>query len=228
MAAPRLRDQHAHHLLDRPAGENQQLQHVVEGGRIAAAAPHHRRDLGHVWPADRVGQHALAGMHPVDVAPHRVDLAIVGDKPEWMGQIPGGESVCAVALVDQRQGTGHPGIGEVGVVFVDLIGQQQPLVDDRAGRQRADVGERLFGEPQLAQLNLKPLPQHKQLPFKEVARRLPAPADEGLTHCRLHVAGGAADGAVVDRHAAPAQKLLPLLAAEPLEEALGALPLLHR
>ena len=105
MAAPRLWNQHAHRFLDRTAREHQHFEHVVEGGRVATAFADHRLDLVEIRTEHRMREHALAGVHPVNVAPHGVDLAVVGDVAERMRQVPGGEGVGAVALVHQSQGT---------------------------------------------------------------------------------------------------------------------------
>ena len=145
-----------------------------------------------------------------------------------MGEIPGGEGVRAVALVDQGEGRHHPRVGEVGIELVDLIGQQQPFVDDRPGGEGADVGEGLAGEAKLAELDLEALADHKQLPLELVARGLLPSPHERLPNHRLDLAGRGTDGAVVDRHGAPAEELLPLFLAKPGKERLSALLLLRR
>ena len=131
VAAPRLGDEHADSLLDRPAGEHKQFQHVVEGGRVAAPLAHNRLDLVEVGPIHGVREHALPRVHPVDVAANSVDLAVVCDEAEGMGEVPGRERVGAVPLVHESHRACHLRVGEVGVILVDLIGQQQALVDDR-------------------------------------------------------------------------------------------------
>ena len=227
MPAPWLGDEHADRLLDRAAAEDEDLEDVVEGRRIAPAGADDRKDLPHVGAVHRMSEHALAGVHPVDVAADGVDLAVVGEEPERMGEIPGGEGIRAVALVDQSEGRYHPRIGEVGVELVDLIGQQQPFVDDRPGGEGADVGEGLAGEAKLAELDLEALADHEQLPLELVARGLLPSPHERLPNHRLDLAGRGTDGAVVDRHGAPAEELLPLFLAEPGKERLGALLLLR-
>jgi hypothetical protein len=39
------------------------------------------------------------GLHPVEIALQRVDLAVMGDDAKWLGQMPGGEGVGGIALV---------------------------------------------------------------------------------------------------------------------------------
>ena len=168
-------------------------------------------------------EHAFPRVHPVDVAADGVDLAVVGDEAEGMGEVPGGKRVGAVPLVNEGQRACHLRVGEVGVILVDLIGQQQALVDDRPRREGADVDEGLLGEAELAEFDPEPLPQHEQLPLKVVAGGLLAAAHEGLPHDRLHLACGAANEPVVGGHAPPAEELEPLFLAEFLEEHLRRL-----
>ncbi len=78
IAAPRLGDHHHHGMRQRPAGQHQQLQHVVEHRRIAAGLVDNRQQLFHVVPEQAGGEQTFAGRHPVDVAAQRVDLAVVG------------------------------------------------------------------------------------------------------------------------------------------------------
>ena len=223
VAAPRLGDQHAHRLLDRPAGEHQQFEHVVEGGRVAAPLADHRLDLVEVGAKHGMREHALAGVHPVDVAANRVDFAVVGDVAEGVGEVPRREGVGAVALVDERERRRHPRVGKVEVVLAHLIGEQQALVDQRLRREGADVAERLLDEALLPDLDPEPLAGHEQLPLEVVTGHLRATADEGLTDDRFNLAGCAADRAVVGGHVSPAEKLQALLADHLLEELLGGL-----
>ena len=132
VAAPRLGDQHADRLLDRAAGEHEEFQHVVEGGGVTAPLAHDRLDLVEVGAEHWVREHALAGVHPIDVTANGIDLAVVRDEAEGMSEIPGREGVGAVPLVHECQGTRHLRVGEIGVILVDLVGQQQALVDDRS------------------------------------------------------------------------------------------------
>jgi len=225
VAAPGLGDAHAHGLLDRPAGQHQELERVVEAGRVAAPLADHRLDFFQVGTVDGMGEHALAGVHPVDVAADGVDLAVVGEIPEGMGQVPGGEGVGAVPLVDEGQAAREPLVGQVGEILGHLIGQQQPLVDERLARQRADIDIRLLRKAERPQLDPEPLAEHEQLPLEVLAGHLFAAAHEGLADERLDVAGRVSDQRVVGGHCPPAQKVETLLAAELLEEGLGRLPL---
>ncbi len=84
---PGLRNHHHDRVRKRPAAERQQFDHLVEGGRVARALAHDREERAEV--AEQVGfQLALPGAHPVAVALHGVDLAVVRDHAERLGQRP--------------------------------------------------------------------------------------------------------------------------------------------
>ncbi len=85
------------------------------------------------------GDVLLAGAHPVPVALQRVDLAVVRDVAERLGQVPRREGVGGEALVDQGEGRLERRIPEVQVELADLVGEQQPLVDERPRREGGDV-----------------------------------------------------------------------------------------
>ena len=62
--------------------------------------------LGQVLVQRGALHRVLVALKPVHVAAQRVDLAVVGDHAERLGQLPTRERVRAVTLVDDRQG-GH-------------------------------------------------------------------------------------------------------------------------
>ena len=98
-----LGDHHHHRVLDASPAEHEQLEHVVEDGRVRTALADHRDHLVQVLAEQLGGELRLAGAHPVDVAAQRVDLAVVGDHPVGVGELPAREGVCAEARVDERE-----------------------------------------------------------------------------------------------------------------------------
>ena len=60
---------------------------------------------------------------------------VVAQKPERLGQGPGGKRIGAVALVDNGHGAFHVRIGQVGIVLRELPGQKHALVHQGLGRQ---------------------------------------------------------------------------------------------
>ena len=82
----------------------EELQGVVQRGGVAVAGVCHWCDLGHVVPKKGRLELGLPGVHPVDIAPEGVDLAIVGQIPVGVGQPPAAQSIGAEPGVDQRKG----------------------------------------------------------------------------------------------------------------------------
>ena len=77
--------------------------------------------------------------HPVDVALQRVDLAVMGQHAERLGQPPLREGVGGIALVIDREGGFKPLVHQIGVEHRHLFGQHHALVDDAAAGQRTQV-----------------------------------------------------------------------------------------
>ena len=85
---PRLGDEHQHGMVELAAGRSEQLQRVVETSRVAARLVDDRQELLDVV-AQQVGlKPPLARAHPVHVAAQGVDLAVVGQVAEGLGQLP--------------------------------------------------------------------------------------------------------------------------------------------
>ncbi len=137
---PRLRDQHHHRVRQGiAAADDQEFERVVDARRIRLAGADQRHHLGQIG-AQQVRRHRLAARrHPVDVAAHRVDLAVMADEPIGVRQPPGGEGVGRKALMHQRQRRHGQRVAQIVVEALDLRRQQQPLVDHRAGREGGDV-----------------------------------------------------------------------------------------
>ena len=110
---PRLGDHHQHGVVDRPSAEVEQLEHLVEARRVRGARRADRE--GPLEPGHGgVVEHRLAGAHPVLVALHRVDLAVVGDVAVRVGERPRREGVRREAAVDEQQGALEALVGQVG------------------------------------------------------------------------------------------------------------------
>ncbi|MNS61942.1 hypothetical protein D3C72_949870 [compost metagenome] len=120
-------------------GADQNLEHIVQRRRVRAARLDHRLDLM-VAVAEGRGRHAdLVGAHPVQVALKRVDLAVVGQHAEGLGQLPLGEGVGRVALVEDGVAGDDGGVVQVVIQLAQQLGADHALVDDGAGRQGAEV-----------------------------------------------------------------------------------------
>ena len=175
-----------------------------------------------------MAKHGLPGPHPVHIPLHRVDFAVVGDESERVSQVPGGEGVRAVALVHEGDRRFKIGLGQVEVVRRNLGGQQQPLVNERLGRQAGDVEEPPLCHVAGRDLLFHPLADHVQLPLERLGvGGLGAPADKYLSNLGLHLRGGRSQRAIVAGHIAPPQEDLSLFADDALEHPLAGVPLIR-
>ena len=209
----------------RAAGTDQQLHAVVEPGRVAAARLENR-DATPTGPFPAPDRPSSArALQAAGISPQRVDLAVVGDHAERLGQPPTGKSVGAETLMDDGQGRLHPGIGQVRVVGEKLRGHKHALVADRPARHRGHVEQFGLRTQQLAHQTFGALAGKVKTPLQLLVLQTVA-ADEHLPHHRLGGAGLVAQAAVVGRDVAPAQHrklLLPnrrsdgLFALAPLE-----------
>ena len=120
-------------------GVDQHLHDVVQSGGVRSARLDHRLDLA-VAVAEGAGRHAdLVRLHPVQIALQRVDLAVVGHHAEGLGQLPFGEGVGRIALVEDRIGRDEARVLKIGIQVAQQFGPHHPLVGDRARGQGADI-----------------------------------------------------------------------------------------
>ena len=210
---PGLRDHHQHRVRQRPAAEVEQLEDLVERGRVGRPGGADRVEPVEV-AGDQVGvEQRLARPHPVAVAHDGVDLAVVGDEPERVGQRPARERVGREPRVDHGQRRGHPLVDQVGVEVVELLGGEHALVDQGARRERREVRVGLV---------LDPLPQAVGLPLQGHAADAGAgTCEEELGEGRHRAAGGRAQHVVLGRDVAPAQDREVLLGGELLDATAG-------
>ena len=136
---PGLGDHHQDRVRQRPAGHDEELEHVVERRRVAAALADDRQNLLQIVAEQRRREQPFARAHPVDVAAQRVDLAVVRDVAVRVRERPRRERVRAEALVHERERRLDVGIGQIGEHRDDLIGNQHPFVDQRLRREARDV-----------------------------------------------------------------------------------------
>ena len=194
------------------AAHHQELERVVEAGGVGLALVRDRPQLGDVAAEQLRPHRGLPRRHPVDVAAQRVDLAVVGDHAVGVRELPRRERVGGEALVHERHRGSQPRVGDVLVVVPHLVGEEHPLVDDRAARQRhrvvADVAA-LVGKMEGVGDHLADQIE-PALEVLAVLHRL-RPADEDLAVHGLHGAHHVGEAAVVDRHRAPAEELQALL-----------------
>ena len=136
---PRLGDHHQHGVMDRVTPEVQQFEHLVEAGGVGRAGCADREGLVDAGQEVAV-EHRLAGAHPVLVALHRVDLAVVGDEPVRVCERPRRERVGREPRVDQQERRLDARIEQVREELTQLGRGEHALVDHGARRQRHEVG----------------------------------------------------------------------------------------
>ena len=126
---PGLGDHHQYRLGQGVPAHVEQLQDLVETGRVGDTGGADREDPFEV--RNQVGrQEALAGSHEIAVALDGVDLAVVGDHPVGMGKRPHRERVGGEPGVYESDGA----LDAVVVQVDEEVGQLQPgehaLVDE--------------------------------------------------------------------------------------------------
>ena len=136
---PRLGDHHQHGVRQAAAAEVQQFEHLVERRRVGCLRRADRREPAQVAGDLRAGQHGLAGVHPVAVAAHGVDLAVVRDEAERMRQRPGREGVGGEAAVHDRDGADAAFVAQIRKVLGQLHCREHALVDHGPAGQRREV-----------------------------------------------------------------------------------------
>ena len=198
---PRLGNHHEHGVRKRTSAEMQDLQHLVERHRVRTA-----------WRADRERaletgnqcalQQRFARAHPVAVALHGVDLAVVGNEAVGVRQRPRREGVGAEAAVHERECGLHALVGQVGIERGEFGRGEHALVDERAARQRRKVGDLLGG-----QFVFDALAGHEQLAIEVESRGIAPVSDEQLPERGHHRAGGGPQAVGLDRHVAPRDRL---------------------
>lgn len=182
-------------------GHRQKLQTAIGRSRIRQVGLNHRVQLLQIG-AELLALHdTLAGLHEVDIAAQRVDLAVVSQHAQRMGALPRRERVGAEPGVHQRQVSVEFGVEQVGVVLPQLVGVEQALVHDGEGREGADVEAAAV----LRTLVRGPLAQHEDLLLQRFLVQFGG--DEDLTRDGLALARDDADGVAVDRNVAPCEDL---------------------
>jgi hypothetical protein len=182
------------------------LQRVVEHRRVRAVRIDDRQDLAHVVAERLAAEQRLAGVHPVGVAAHGVDLAVVRDVAVRVRAIPARERVGAEARVHERQRGFHQRIAEIREIRRELHRRQHSFVDERLVRQAGDVPARGAFQRRRADLGVGPFADDVQLALeRQLIRDRRIATHEHLPHERLARLRGVAEHRVVARDGAPAE-----------------------
>ncbi len=200
-APPDLGHQERLHHRRGAAGAHQHLEHGIERRRIGRARLHDRLDRIREIPEGVGGHLDLVALHPVDVAAQRVDLAVVSEHAERLGETPGGEGVRRIALVIDRERRDEALVAQVGEEIVELLGEKHPLVDQTPAGERADVE---IGDVRVEHRFFDPAADQEQLAFERGVVRIAPVFDQHLLDLRPGGIRLLADHRGIHRHLAPA------------------------
>ena len=143
----------------------------------------------------------LVVLHPVDVALQRIDLAIVGEHAEGLGEPPGRKGVGRVALMKYGERRDEALVLQIGIKIRELLGEEHALVDQRARRQRTDVEILDRGFPHAL---LDPPPAKIKPPLQRFHVEFVADVEHDLLDFGTGGVRFFADDRNVDRNLAPA------------------------
>ena len=219
---PGLGDHHHDRVLDRATGHGQELKRVVELARVRAQLVDHRAELADVGAVVRAAELRLAGPHPVDVAPQRVDLTVVGAEAEGLGQVPAGQDVGGEAGVDHGEPRDRDRVAEVRVEGGQLVGGEHPLVHQGPAAEARQV-EAVAGQPDRVAAPLDDPPEDVEAAFQGVALEAEG-ADEELADDRHPGQGGRPGARRLHRDVAPAEQPEPLVVAGGGDQRLAVRP----
>ena len=188
----------------------QQFEHLVEPGGVGGPRRADREDLVQVVViAEDVGvDQGLTGAHPVLVAGDGVDLAVVRDPAERVGQRPRRERVRGEPRVHDAQRALQPVVLQVEVERLELRRGQHALVDERLTGKAWEIdgftARTVLARTLGAQLVLGTLADHvgAALEFHPGCA-----ADEQLAEGRHGVAGQGTQRRLVGGNVAPAEQV---------------------
>ena len=209
-------DQQLQRVGSGAAGADQQLDDRVDRRRVGGLEVDHRQHRGQLVAEQLRAHRPFARPHPVAVAGQRVDLAVVGDHPVGVGELPAGEGVGGEARVHQRQRRLGALVAELGEEVLELGRAQHPLVDEGAGGEGDDL--------QLAAgALLGRAADDVEAPLERLGVTVEAVGGDRQPADHRHaVAGHVAEAVGVDRHVVPAEDPQPAALAGFLDDALRA------
>ena len=196
---PGRRNDHAQAAEQVHAAGNQQFEHVIHARGVGTGAVDQRGDAFQVGQ-QFVGELVAPRHRPVAVAGDGIDLAVMRQKAERLGQRPARQGVGGEALVEHADGGFQTRIAEVRIEAGEIRRHHQALVDDVLGRQAADVEVGVVLERHLgAAAGEEQLDAHLRV-VEAFA------ADEHLLDARQALQRQTAEHRSVHRHAAPADQ----------------------
>ncbi len=206
---PGRRHHHAQGTENIHASRQKQFQHVIHSGGIGAGTVDQRLELFQIGQV-RTAELGSPCHSPVAVALDGVDLAVVGEQPERLGQRPLGRSVGREPLVENAHGGGHVRITQIRIERRQVHRHHQSLVGQGPVGQTAHVELRI-----ILQINLGPPAPDKQRDTKTL-RIHGARSDEHLLDGRQLVQRHLPQALGIGRDGSPARNGQAFTLVEPL------------
>ncbi len=133
-----LRYHDCHGVRQRQTTHHEELEHVVETGRVTHVRLYDRRDLTNIAES-LAAQHTLTSLHPCTVTTDGIDLTIVAEETERLSQAPCREGVGREARVNECQTACEIIIGQVRIVLTQLEAAQHTLIYNVLIGERTDI-----------------------------------------------------------------------------------------
>ena len=169
-----LGDQHGHGVERVAAIADQMLEGIVEHRGVTPAGLQDRPE----WFPIRLGLGSFPGGHPVGVSLDGVDLAVVGQEAERLGQSPGRLGIGTESLMEERQGCLEVMAPQVRVEVRQVACQTHALVDDRPMGEGDGIDfQTLFGGPLV-----DTSPGSVEGAFEDCGREISGRCHQGLGH----------------------------------------------
>ncbi len=147
IAGPGFGDQHHHGVRQRIAAHGEELERVVKAGRVRLSFIGNGPELRQVFAKHRGLHVGLARRHPVVIAAHRVDLAVVADKAVGVRQRPAREGIGGKTLMLQGERRFNARVRQVLVIGAEVLAEHEALVNDgAAGNRHRIIGPGLGAE----------------------------------------------------------------------------------
>ena len=220
VALPGLRDHHHHRFLQRSAGHEQELEHVVEDAGVGAVGLGDREQIAQRAAEQPALHDAFAGLHPVLVAAQRVDLAVVAHESVGLGAVPARKGVRREPRVHHGQVALVVRVVEIVEEVGQLARRQHALVDQHLRREAADIEGLGLNERRVASEPVAcALADQVELALESVALEPVAGRDHELldVRCGRHCRSAEIGPLRVDRDLPPAYELLTFGGADPCD-----------
>ena len=213
---PGRRNQHTQRPRHVDTAGEQDIQHIIQAGRIRTAAVDQGRDCRDVGQVI-AGKQGGARLRPIAVALDGVDFAVVGQEPKRLRQRPARQGVGGEALVEHADRRAQALVREVVVKARQVHRHDQRLVGDDARRKATDIKVRIVRRGQLG-----PASGDEQVRGQRVLTALFA-VNKQLLNARQGIEGDLTADRGADGHLAPAEHAQAALANRLLQGPLARL-----